>query len=242
MAVSQRRREPATIEALMGSYLAELPAMRPDRDPAEADYSLQLLAAGLNGYGHQNLTRAEGERHRAAMSEGDDFAFCRLFGAKQIAKYLDEFFGYFLIRKTLLSAEDTADVVDDIRDFVGWLLRHGELTPAMARKALGRVAQASYELPTAERLSNLLFETAERNSARASRSEPPFDEVVEDFLIIERVAPGRIWFIGGVGPIKVPEAASAIARAGWTVNVVAGRRGSTWELLEVGNVYPETLA
>jgi len=65
---------------------------------------------------------------------------------------------------------------------------------------------------------------------------------VEDFLVIERVAPGRIWFLDGVGPIKVPEAASAVARPGWTINLVLGRRGSGWEVLEVGNVYPETLA
>jgi hypothetical protein len=80
--------------------------------------------------------------------------------------------------------------------------------------------------------------------ARASHhaAGPDFDEIVEDFLVIERVAPGRIWFLDGVGPIKVPEAASAVARPGWTINLVLGRRGSGWEVLEVGNVYPETLA
>ena len=65
---------------------------------------------------------------------------------------------------------------------------------------------------------------------------------MEDFLVIERVAPGRIWFLDGVGPIKVPEAASAVARPGWTINLVLGRRGAAWDVLEVGNVYPETLA
>ena len=71
---------------------------------------------------------------------------------------------------------------------------------------------------------------------------PRWDETIEDYLVIERVAPGRIWFLDHVGPIKVPEAATALARPGWTVNCLVGRRGSTWQLLETGNVYPETLA
>ena len=59
--------------------------------------------------------------------------------------------------------------------------------------------------------------------------------------MVERVAPGRIWFVDDVGPIKVPEAASALARPGWTINLMLGKRGQPWDVLEVGNVYPETL-
>jgi hypothetical protein len=65
---------------------------------------------------------------------------------------------------------------------------------------------------------------------------------LRDFLVIERVAPGRIWFEEVVGPVKVPEVASRLARPGWTVNIVLGRVGGRWHILEVGNVYPERLA
>ncbi len=65
---------------------------------------------------------------------------------------------------------------------------------------------------------------------------------MEDYLVVARVAPGRIWFLDGVGPIKVPSEASALARPGWTINLVIGKRGAAWDVLEVGNVYPETLA
>ncbi len=102
---------------------------------------------------------------------------------------------------------------------------------------------ASVDLPAAERLGRLLHEIGRANAAKVRRGAPPeFDEIVEDDLVIERVAPGRIWFLHGVGPIKVPEAASAVARPGWTINLVLGRRGAGWDVLEVGNVYPETLA
>lgn len=118
-----------------------------------------------------------------------------------------------------------------------------EITPAGARKALGRLASASVDLPAAERLSKLLYDLAKRGEAFVrARGEAAFEEIIDDYLVIERVGPGRLWFLDGVGPVKVPEAASALARPGWTVNLALGRRGTTWEVLEVGNVYPETLA
>ena len=87
---------------------------------------------------------------------------------------------------------------------------------------------------------NLPVADRERWSVRGAA--PAYEEVVDDYLVIERVAPGRIWFLGGVGPITVPEAASAVARPGWTVSIAIGRRGADWDVLEVGSVYPETLA
>ena len=66
--------------------------------------------------------------------------------------------------------------------------------------------------------------------------------MIEDFLVVDRVAPGRIWLIGVDGPLKVPETASRIARPGWTINLVIGRVGGVWRVLEVGNVYPRTIA
>jgi len=225
----------------MEAYLAQLAGGR--RRAREVGQSLDLLRRGLDGYGYQNLSRADRDRWSAAFEDGDETCFSRMFGAREIARYLDEFLGYFLIRKVLMPEDEVARTVEDVRGFVEWLAVERELTPAAARKALGAVASASVDLPAAERLGRLLDEIARAGEAKARRgTSPEFDEIVEDFLVIERVAPGRIWFLDGVGPIKVPEAASAVARPGWTINLVLGRRGAAWDVLEVGNVYPETLA
>jgi len=53
------------------------------------------------------------------------------------------------------------------------------------------------------------------------------------------MAPGRIWFQGGVGRIAVPSEASDLARAGWSSFVTAARIGTSWHLLGVGVVYPD---
>jgi hypothetical protein len=238
---SRARAPRRSIETLMEAYLAQLPGGK--RRVREAGGSLELLRSGLDGYAYQNLSRADRDRWSAAFDAGDETCFSRLFGAREIAGYLDEFLGYFLIRKVLMPEEEVARTVEDVRGFVEWLAAERELTPTAARKALGGIATASVDLPAAERLGRLLHDIARANAEPARRGAgPEFDEIVEDFLVIERVAPGRIWFLDGIGPIKVPEAASAVARPGWTINLVLGRRGATWDVLEVGNVYPETLA
>lgn len=237
------RKPRPTIDELMAAYLAETsPKAARRRGRHHVEGSLELLRHGLNGYGHQYVSRADAERAQQAFDDGDEDAFCRMFGATVLVKYLDEFLGYFLIRKVMLSEDGVAQAIEDVRGFVEWLARNGAITPAAARKSLGHVATASVDVPAAERLSQLLYELGRVTSERAAAEKASYEEIVEDYVVVERVAPGRIWFLNGVGPIKVPDAASALARPGWTINVVLGKRGSTWDVLEVGNVYPETLA
>lgn len=231
-----------TIDELITAYLAETAGRAGGTTGTDPESSLDLLRHGLNGYGYQHLRTADIGRWREAFDQGEEDALCRIAGTTVLLRYLDEFLRYFLIRKVMLSDDEVAAVVEDIRGFVEWLQEQGEISRTAGRKALGRIATASADLPAAERLSDILHDLARKGEAAARRRREVFDETVEDYLVIERVAPGRLWFLDGIGPLKVPEAASAVARPGWTVNLVLGRRGTTWVVLEVGNVYPETLA
>ncbi len=241
-------RPTATIDDLLTAYLATLGQEPGDGDSGDdealgAKASLDLLRSALDGYGYQVLSRAEQARFRAAYDAGDEGAFCKMAKPAALLRYLDEFLGYFLVRKVMLRDEQIAEIVEDVRAFVAWLRDEGAITAAAARKALGALATASVDLPAAERLSELLYRLSEVGRAEAEAGvRHEYEEIVEDYLVVERVAPGRIWFLDGVGPIKVPSEASALARPGWTINLVLGKRGATWDVLEVGNVYPETLA
>jgi hypothetical protein len=155
-----------SIEALTDAYLVQLAGGK--RHAREVSQSLELLRHGLDGYGYQHLSRADRDRWFAAFNDGEEDAFCRMFGAREIAKYLDEFLGYFLIRKVLMSEDEVARTVEDVRGFVEWLAAEHELTPTAARTALGGIATASVDLPAAERLGCLLHEIAMAGEARAS--------------------------------------------------------------------------
>ncbi len=100
----------------MAAYLDDLARTSPER-VGGVDQPLDLLRTGLNGYGYQHLSPRDLERWSSVYHEGDEDAFCRMFGTTQLVKYIDEFLGYFLIRKVLMPEEQVAQAVEDVRAF-----------------------------------------------------------------------------------------------------------------------------
>lgn len=223
------------IDAVLGEFLAEQEkrlAPRTFRNYADV---VHLLRDCLNGYGHQSLDAAERERFEAAF-EHDEEAFVHVFGPEKIAENLGEFLDYFMIRKVMAGEELLRAAGTVIKKLATWLGEHGYLDAGAVEVAVERGGDAARDLPKAEKLSRLLFEQARRSSIDVHTLDD--DDYVEDYLMIGRVGPGALWFEGGIGPVKVPNAASDIAQPGWSVNIVLGRAGKRWHVLEVGNVYP----
>jgi|GEM_PF-163645 len=224
-----------TIATLLDHFLADQRARLAPRTLARYETVVFLLADCLNAYGHLSLDEAERRRWEAAF-ERDEDAFVHLFGADKIVDNLGEFLGYFMIRK-VLAGEDLLRAAGTVtKKLVKWLAEHGHLEAASARSASEQAAEAGRELPLAERLSRLLYEQTRGSSIDLDAVDD--DDYVEDYLMIERVEPGRLWLEGGIGPVEVPKAASAIARPGWSLTASLVRRGRRWHLVGIGNVYP----
>lgn len=66
----------------------------------------------------------------------------------------------------------------------------------------------------------------------------PDEHWIDDFLAIERVESGKLWFEGGIGPVAVSREPSDLARVGWGVNVVLAQWRGRWYLVELGFAYP----
>ncbi|MGH9087096.1 MAG: hypothetical protein ACRDYZ_03150 [Acidimicrobiales bacterium] len=226
---------PATIDTLFAAFLADQRDRLARRTWRKYETIIELLADCLNGYGHQSLDAVERRRWEAAYEE-DENAFVRLFGADKIVDNLGEFLGYFMIRKVAAGEELLRAAGTVTKKLAKWLAEHGHLDADDADVATERGADATRELPRAERLSRLLFEHAHRSPLDVRDLD--YDDYLEDYLTIDRVQPGQLWFEGGFGPVEVPEAASALAQPGWSLSVVLARRGGRWQLVEVGNVYP----
>jgi hypothetical protein len=141
-----------------------------------------------------------------------------------------------MIRKVMAGDELLRAAGTVTKKLAKWLGERGYLNPGTVEIAVERGGEAARDLPRAERLSGMLFDQARKTTIDATALDE--DAYIDDYLMIERVAPGRLWFEGGIGPVSVPKSASAIAQPGWSVNIVLGRRGKTWHILEVGNVYP----
>ncbi len=195
-----------------------------------------LLRYSLNGYAYQSLDTVDAKRFEEAYHAGDEEAFCHLFGPEHILGHLGEFLNYFMARKVMGSLEVLRSAGTVTKKLATWLDEQGYVSDDERELAVGQVAHAARNLPRAERLARLLY--------NQSRAAPDFDpgalgkgDLVEDFLVIERVAPGALYFAGGIGPLAVSEQASALAEVGWGVSITLARITGTWWVAEVGNVY-----
>jgi hypothetical protein len=200
---------------------------------------VDLLRHCLNGYGPNTLDKADLKRWEEASEAGDDEAFCRLFGAEYILSEMDEFLGYFMIRKVMAGQGLLRAAGTVTKKLAGWLHEQGYVGDAARDRAVDRGTKASRDLPRAERLANLLYEQSLARTAVDHAGLGPGDTVGDDLpLRVERVEPGRLFFTGVDGPLRVSREASALAEPGWEVTITLVRLRGSWKVLEVGNVYP----
>jgi hypothetical protein len=196
---------------------------------------IDLLRSCLNNYGHQYLNRDELTRFETAYVNDED-AFVHLFGADEMVACIPEFLDYFMVRKVMAGAELLRSSGTVTKKLAKWVGDRGYADASTVEDMAEMGAEASRDLPRAERLTNLLYELAEVSEVDVKNVAE--DDYVDDYLLIDRVESGALWFEGGIGPVKVPKEASDLARPGWSVNVVLARVNRSWELLEAGNVYP----
>lgn len=197
---------------------------------------VELLRHSLNGYAPNALDKRDHKRWEKAFAAGDEDAFCHLFGPEHILGHLGEFLGYFMVRKVIAGQELLRSAGTVTKKLAAWLYEQHYVSDAERDLAVEQGTGAARDLPRAERLANLLYDQ--------SRSTPSFDpgqlgkgDLIEDYLMIERIESGALFFAGAVGPLAVSEKASALAEVGWGVNITLARLKGAWRVVEVGNVY-----
>lgn len=230
-----------TIDEALESFLAEQRKRLSAKTLGTYEDVVQLLRDCLNGYAYDSLTKAEQARWQTAFDGGDEEAYCHLFGPDTIVEHLDGFLGWFMVRKVIASAELLRASGTVTKKLAAWLDEQGYVTAGQRDAAIERAAEASRDLPNADKLGSLLH--------NIMRDTPPFDvddipeeHWIDDLLAIERVEPGKLWFESDIGPVRVSQEASALARVGWSVNIVLAQWRGHWRIVELGYVYPDRRA
>lgn len=196
-----------------------------------------LLRDCLSGYGPNILPKADHGRWQRAYDDGDEDAFCTQMSADYIVDMLDEFLGYFMVGKVIAGQELLRASGTVTKKLLRWLQDQGVVDPATADHEAEKAAEASRDLPTAERLANALYELSLSTPIRDRDGAERWIE--HDLpLTITKVAPGELWFSDDIGPLPVPRKISQLARTGWAVTAVLAHARNRWWLVEVGNVYP----
>jgi hypothetical protein len=226
-----------TIDHALEAFLAAQRERLSERTFRNYDHVVELLRDSLNGYAYDTLGADDRARWEAAFEAGDEDAYCHLFGPDHIPAHLGGFLGYFMIRKVMAGEELLRAAGTVTKRLAKWLRDEGLINAEQAADAADRGAAATRDLPRAERLGNLLYEEAQR-LPDFDPADVPDEHVIEDYLAIERVEPGALWFEGDVGPVPVPTEASDLAEPGWSVNIVLVMLRGRWHVAEVGFVYP----
>ncbi len=226
----------ATINEALEEFLAVERKRLSARTFGNYEEVVFLLRSSLNSYAYDSLEGPEQERWRKAFDDGDEEAFCHLFGPDKIPEHLGEFLDYFMVRKVMAGEELLRASGTVTRKLAAWLHEQGFISDQERQEAAERGAEAGHELPRADRLGRLLHDEMERTEP--FDPDLPDEDVVDDFLTIERVEPGVLWFEGGIGPVQVSKEASELAQAGWGVNIALARVRGRWQIVELGFVYP----
>ncbi|MQA62951.1 MAG: hypothetical protein GEU86_16000 [Actinophytocola sp.] len=139
--------------------------------------------------------------------------------ADYIANILDEFLGYFMVRKVIAGQELLRASGTVTKKLVRWLHKQGLASPATAEHHIAKAAAAARDLPAAERLANALYELSLGTPINGRDSAEQWVE--PDLpLTITKVAPGELWFDGDlwhdddIGPLPVPHKIERLAQEG----------------------------
>jgi hypothetical protein len=226
-----------TIDEALDAFLAEQRERLSRKTLRNYEEVVFLLRSSLNSYAYDSLDEVEQRRWRKAFDAGDEEAFTKLFGPEKVVEHLGEFLGYFMVRKVMAGQDLLRASGTVTKRLASWLHEHGYISEDERADGVERAGDAARELPRADRLGQLLHEETEQT--------PPFDpddvpdeRWVEDFLAIERVEPGALWFEDGIGPVRVSREASDLAEVGWGVNIVLAQLRGEWRIVELGFVYP----
>lgn len=215
-------------------------AQEGDRVPGSRDAverALENLEVFLESHGYQYVEEDDEEYldEDDETFDGQEPSFVEANTPDILPETLSEFLFEWQIREHDGGPDEVRSTCLVSERLMDWLAEEGLARVADARDAAATARRAADEVPRSKRLGSLLYPLTQAVPQQQPTSE---DEVVEDFLRIVRVEPGQLWLEQDVGPIGVPEEASAVASVGWWVNVVAARLGGMWYLSEVGNVYP----
>ncbi|HEY7068383.1 MAG TPA: hypothetical protein VII06_43440 [Chloroflexota bacterium] len=229
-----------TIGQVLSEFLEEQKTSLAPKTYARYREVIELFQHSIDTYAYQYLNEADSRRFESlAHGQGArNLVFCDIFGPEHILGNVNEFLGYFMVRKvaagpTLGQAAGTVT-----KKLATWLAEKGYVRPQSAKVAAERGASAASNLPKAARLEAALERVVDSVDPGACTEE------VEDHFTITRVEANSIWLEGmldgrELGPIRLPPEVARRCTEGWTISGVVGRVRRRWELADIWHVYPE---
>jgi hypothetical protein len=153
----RRPADPSAWEVLDRWCHAAPPPGSDERAFISRDAVAELIADNLDGYAYERLSKADRawwqERRKQDEEAG---AFSRLFGREWIVETMDDFLGWFVIRKVMAGREELAAYGPLCVDLLRWMESQGLASGRAMDAAIDRAWRAAEDLPLADELGELL--------------------------------------------------------------------------------------
>ena len=225
-----------TIKEVFEEFLAEQKARLKPRTYLGYEEAISLFGDYLDGYGYNSLNSEEADLFDGLYDEGKEF--CEVFGPNRISdSEIAEFLDYFMVRKVVGSNTLMETVGRVIRKVVKWMGVKGYMDPESYEVAAITVDELKGDLGKVAELSDLIFSYIKESS------DVDFEEIADGYFSVVDINPGELWledYLGSnqvIGPVVVSDEISSICKKGWVINLMLGKIGESWRMIESGFVY-----
>jgi len=209
---------------------------------------IELFESHLNNYEYESLAGRERELFEKYYDlEGKEHkGFCDLFGPDKIIGGFGMFLSYFMVRKVMAGEELKRAAGTVTKKLSKWLSENGYVSSELAKKGEEKGTQAAKLLPKAEKAGRMLYDFVRPDQFNLNDFDDE-DYLEFDHYTISQMEPGKIWFeyhdctskgIKNLGPIIAPKSVTALLQKEWEISCAFGRVRNKWQMVEVGNVYP----
>lgn len=175
----------------------------------------------------------DGEYDKITKSGG---TYCGTFGPEDVTYGYGEFLDYFMPRKVMCGKETMQAAGTVTKKLAKWLAEKGYAEDTEDDQE--RAGRAAKDLPNAQRVLDILDDDCEELDPAKVGKE------IEDHFLIQRIEPGKLWLkplVAGdsvIGPVHVPEQATALCEPGWDIGGIVAKVGKSWRFVDVWNVSP----
>lgn len=235
------------IDAVLEDFLVEQRERLKPATLRKYEYIVDLMRIHMNSYGSNHLSKHEKRMYEALQNsrKKERVDFCRVFGPEKIVDNLDEFLGYFIIRKVNASQEDLKSAGTVTKKLSRWLFNEGHISEESSSEVFVLASEAAGVLPRAEKAAQLIFEYVD-NIAIDHHNLEDEDYIEYDHFVVDMVEPKKVWLkgcfmddnVGTLGPIPMPAEVTELLKQGWTIGCALGRVRGKWVIVESGNIYP----
>lgn len=225
-----------TIKEVFDEFLAEQKARLKPRTYGGYSEAISLFEDCLNGYGPNYLSSEDMDLFDELSDEGKEF--CEIFGPDNITPYeISEFLDYFMVKKVVGSNTLLKTVGRVTRKFVKWMDEKGYMDPESYEVAARTVDELKGDLVNVAEFGDLIYDYIQKSP------EVDFEETKDGYFSVVEIKPGELWlgnYLGSgdvIGPVIVSKEISSRCKVGWTINLMLGKSGKSWHMLECGFVY-----